>query len=218
MSFSKLEEIKCQCGEVFEAELWNAINVVEDPELKDALLAGEINIVCCPACGQILYAEHFILYHDPRHELIAFVYPLSFADRKEHWERKMREDFEQATKDLLAEEVITYEPVLLFGLDALYDIVRTEEEDLDEIAILEYCAKDLGLSLIHLKPSLSRPLHIPMVIPRKHIKGAMPREEILAGLDVLLEYNERLTCFDRLRHLIEHNKDWELDKKLVKEK
>ena len=216
MSFAKLEEIKCQCGEVFEAELWNAINVVEDPELKDALLCGEINIVCCPACGQILYGDHFILYHDPKSELIAFVYPISFAEQKAHWEAKMKDDFVQATKDLIADEVINYEPILLFGLDALTDIVRTEEEDLDEISILEYCAKDLGLTLIHLKPSLSRPLHIPMVLPKLPSKGDGIRKEILAGLDVLLKYNDRLTCFDRIRHLIEHNKNWHLDKKLIK--
>jgi hypothetical protein len=216
MSFAKLEEIKCQCGETFEAELWNAINATEDPELKDALLCGEINIVRCPACGQMLYAEHFLLYHDPQNEMIAFVYPSTFADKREHWEKKMMDDFQSALVQMEDGEKINYEPVLLFGLDALTDIVRTEEEDLDEISILEYCAKELGLELIKLQPSLSRPLHIPRTLPRLKIKGAGLREEILAGIDVLLKYNDRLTCFSRMRHLIGHDKKWHLDERLIK--
>jgi len=65
--------------------------------------------------------------------------------------------------------------------------VRTEEEDLDEISILEYCAKDLGLELVRLKPSLSRPLHIPRTLPRRKTKGASLREDILGRPGSALE-------------------------------
>jgi len=216
MSFAKLEEIKCPCGEVFEAELWNAINASEEPELKEALLCGEINVVCCPACGQIFYAEHFILYHDAPNEIIAFVYPMSFSPQASYWAAKMKEDFQMAIKDMEAAEKITYEPLLLFGLDTLAEIVRADEADLDEVAILEYSAKDLGVDLIRLKPALSRQLQIPKLMPRLRAKDGDIREEILAGLDRLLKHNEHLSSYNRIRHLIEHNKNWHLDKKLVK--
>ena len=75
MSTAKLEQIRCPCGEGFEADLYNSINAEDDPDLKESLVCGEINVVCCPKCSQIFYAEHFVLYHDPSVELIAFVYP-----------------------------------------------------------------------------------------------------------------------------------------------
>lgn len=216
MSFAKLEEIQCPCGEVFEAELWNAINAAEEPELKETLLCGEINVVCCPACGQIFYAEHFILYHDSPNEIIAFIYPKSFASQKTHWAAKMRKDFEAAIADL-SEEKIDYEPMLFFGLDEFTEIARAEEADADEVCILEYCAKDLGLELIRLKPSLARDLQLPKVLPKIKQKNGDLREEILAGLDRLLKHNEHLSSYNRIRHLIEHNKNWHLDKKYIRQ-
>jgi len=216
MSFAKLEEIQCPCGEAFEAELWNAINAQEDPELKEAMIGGEINVVCCPACHEIFYAEHFILYHDSASEIIAFVYPTSFAPQATYWASKMKEDFKTALKDMDPGEIIDYEPMLFFGLDTLAELVRAEEEDTDEISILEHCAKDLGLTIIRLKPSLVRPLQMPRVLPRFAVKSGDLRDEVLAGLDRLLKYNGNLSCFNRIRHLIEHNKAWRLDKELIK--
>ena len=55
MSISNLEEITCPCGEVFEAELLSAISVGDNPELKEALMAGEINLATCPKCGRMFY-------------------------------------------------------------------------------------------------------------------------------------------------------------------
>jgi len=217
MSFAKLEEITCPCGEVFEAELWNAINAREDPELKEALTCCELNVVCCPACGEIFYAEHFILYHDSASEIIAFIYPSSFEPQADYWASKMKEDFAKALQDLTTDEKIDYQPMLLFGLESLASILRSEEQDFDEISILEYIAKELGLSLIRIKPSIARRLQIPWLLPRVPIKGGELRDEILAGLDRVLKHNEHLTCYNRMRHLIEHNKKWTLDKNLIKQ-
>lgn len=214
---SKLEEITCPCGEKFEAELWNAINAVEDPELKEALISGEINVVCCPACGEIFYAEHFLLYHDSRNEIIAFVYPSSFQHQATYWAEKMRRDFETAVAELMPEERVDYEPVLLFGLDSLADLLRAEDEEGDEVTILEHVASDLKLKLINLKPSLARPMRMPRVIPCcGGAKSDDMREEIMDGLRKLLKHNTNLEAYRKLLDSIERNKNWKLDKKLLK--
>lgn len=216
MSLTKLEEIKCPCGETFEAELWSAINATEDPELKESLECGEINVVCCPACGELFYAEHFLLYHDSSMELIAFVYPTSFSAHATHWAAKMREDFEKAKEELLPEQRIPYEPLLIFGLDALADLIHHEEEENDEVCILEYMAKELELGLIYLKPSLVRSLHLPRLLPYFPVKGGDRREGIMAGLKRLVKHNEHLTHYKDLLNAIEQNPDWTLNENLVK--
>ena len=48
-------EIKCNCGETFEAEVWKAVNVFDDPDLKDVILSGRFNTVECPHCKKVFY-------------------------------------------------------------------------------------------------------------------------------------------------------------------
>jgi hypothetical protein len=218
MSTAKLEEICCPCGEIFEAELWNSIDVKRNPELKEMLIAGEINVVCCPACHEIFYAEHFILYHDPDDELLAFVYPLSFANQYSYWKQKMNEDFSKAMDAFPEEEKINYEPVLLFGLNSLVQIINRDTEEKDEVAILRHMAEELGLSTINLKPSLTRMKNMPRLLPRIKHKGKTERKDILAGLKKLLGHNKNLTLYRDLCDEIEKNKDWGLEDKLIVKK
>jgi hypothetical protein len=216
MSTRKLEEIKCPCGEVFEAELWNGISVSEDPDLREALLSGEINIVCCPACSEVFYAEHFLLYHDSENELLAFVYPSSFADQSGQLENKMMADFDRAMKDFDPERQFSYKPVLLFGLDALVELIRRDEEENDEAAILEYIAEDAGLSVIRLHQYLARPHRIPKALPYLPMKTGDQREKIIAGLRMLLEKNEHLSLYRELLHAIETDPQWKLAPEFIK--
>ena len=217
MSLSKLEVVKCPCGETFEAELWNSINVNQDPELKEALLAGEINVVCCPGCHEIFYAEHFILYQDSLSELLAFVYPLSFSEQRAYWTSRMNEDFQKAVGAFDEDKRIDYKPVILFGLDELVEIINTEEELNDEISILKYIAQDLGISTMMLHPSLARPRNVPKVIPRVKIKDGCMREEIIGGINKLLSHNRNLIHYKKLLESIEKDRKWSLDKSLIKE-
>jgi hypothetical protein len=216
MSISKLEEIRCPCGEVFEAELWSAISGSEDPDLKEALLCGEINIVCCPACSEIFYAEHFIIYHDVKNEILAFVYPFSFSENAEAWIQKMKDDFANAMVDMLPEIKPDYEPIVLFGLDALVEIIRDDDEMNDESKILEYIAEEHGLMVIELIPSAARQSKLPALLPSLASKRGNLRDQVLAGLICLLEHNDRLTHYQELFKKISNDPNWDLDKKLIK--
>ncbi|MFH1368823.1 MAG: CpXC domain-containing protein [Elusimicrobiota bacterium] len=215
MSTTKLEEIRCPCGEVFEAELHNAINSVDDPELKKALISGEINVVCCPKCNQIFYAEHFVLYHDPGSELIAFVYPTSFSADEKYWRDRMSEDFKKALA-ALPDNAITYHPIILFGLDSLVGIIREEEEIDDEICVLEYWAENLGLNILHIRPSIARDKKLPRCIP--FAPGHSQRAGIIAGLNKILSHNSSLQWFEKLLKIVEHHKDWRIDEKALSKK
>ncbi|MCB4790559.1 MAG: CpXC domain-containing protein [Elusimicrobia bacterium] len=218
MSLSKLEEVKCPCGEVFEAELWNSIEVAKDPDLKEQLLGGEINIVCCPECHQIFYAEHFILYLDTQNEIIAFVYPLSFSKRRDYWKSKMEKDFEKVMDQFVPEDRLDYKPELLFGLDSLVNLIHENDQASDEAAVLFYSAESLGLSLIELRPCLARLNGMPRTIPLLKSKNDDIRSEALQGLARLLKHNDRLTCYKKFYDQIQSDPNWALKKELIKPK
>lgn len=216
MSTTKLEEIRCPCGEIFEAELYNSINSTEDPGLKEALLSGEINVVCCPKCNQIFYAEHFLLYHDPEAQLIAFVYPQSFETDEEFWRKRMNEDFEKAMETMPDGAEITYQPMVLFGLDRLVDIIREEEEINDEISILEYSFSDIGVDILRLKPAAARERKLPRCIPCA--PGESQRTGVIKGLKKILAFNPSLQWFEKLLKLVERHKEWRVDAETLAEK
>ncbi len=218
MSTAKLEEIHCPCGEEFEAELWNSINPNEDPELKEALLCGEINVVCCPKCGQIFHAENFLLYHDSASEILAFVYPASFAGEAARWKERMENDFARATAATPEEERIEYRPVLLFGLEDLVNIIREDEAENDEVAIMEYTAREFGMTPVPLIPSLAREHSLPKCLPLMPLETKGLRDQILSGLRLLIQHNGHLTRYSRLLGQITKDRGWTLDKELVKGK
>ena len=74
-SFNDIDITCEQCGEEFRGTIWTAVHAKQDPELKDLLMGGELNMVMCPECSHVAYHEHFVLYQDPAAELVAYVYP-----------------------------------------------------------------------------------------------------------------------------------------------
>jgi hypothetical protein len=212
----KLEKIICPCGREFEAELWNAINVSEDPGLKEMAIAGEVNVVCCPECGTIFYAEHFLLYQDNNNEILAFVYPKEFEKEAGHWHRKMETDFKQAMAALETDKRLKYKPLLIFGLDTLLELVRNDEDENDEVAILNYVSKEIGVRLIQLHPSLTRELQLVKLLPYVPSAGAPLRDQVLAGLEKLVAYNPNLVRYKENFEHIKNNKHWSLDGSAIK--
>jgi hypothetical protein len=192
MTISNLEGIKCPQGHLFEAELLPAISVADNPELKEALIAGEINLVCCPVCGEIFYAECFILYHDSQNELIAFVYPLSFQEQAAQCKTKMKKEFDLAVANFEDKHKIHYEPLLLFGIEDLVLLLRLEQNIEDEESILKYIAPKLYLKVIKISPSLSRRLGVPKLLPIPKTHKELSLKALTDGLQTLIKYNSHL--------------------------
>jgi hypothetical protein len=210
MSYLSNEEITCShCQFPNEAEVWSIINVREDPELRDLLLGGELNMAECSACKEIFYAEHFVIYHDPDFELMAFVYPFSYRDQKSEWEEKTRGDFQMLQQGLEA-EVIRYQPVTLFGLDELIQMVEWDEEASVQSDIVEALARQNGLSVYHLKKSVARQKSLPMVLPYKEDAQPTVRESVLAGLTEIHAINDRLFLYEKAREVLDADATWEL--------
>lgn len=217
MSISNLEEIKCPCGEVFEAELLSAISVSDNPELKESLIAGEINLVCCPACGEMFHAERFILYHDSSNELIAFVYPLSFQSQAAQCKQKMLNEFKAAVDNFEDKNRISYEPLLFFGIEELVLMLKAEQELEDEESVLIYTAPELDLNLVKIPSSFARKLNIPKVFPV--LKGEKKFSETsITALKKLIKHNPNLLHYVKFSEKLSKNKELaeEINKKVKK--
>ncbi len=69
-------QINCpNCGTPFAAEVTQIIDVGRQPELKQKLLSGQLNVAVCPACGSGGQLASAMLYHDPAHELFMMYVP-----------------------------------------------------------------------------------------------------------------------------------------------
>jgi hypothetical protein len=206
MTILNLDKIKCSKGHLFEAKLLSAVSVSDNPELKEALVAGEVNLVSCPKCGEVFYAECFILYHDSKNELIAFVYPLSFQEQAVQCKAKMKKEFELALANFEGKQKIKYDPLLLFGIEDLVLLLRTEQDIEDEESILKYLASKLSLNTIKIAPNLARKLGIPKILPMPKGEKKLEFKSLISSLQILIRHNPNLLHYVELFEKISNHK------------
>lgn len=69
-------ELQCpHCGNTQETIVWQSLNVTLDPELKQKLLAAEINLFKCKKCHKKTFINAPLLYHDMRQRFFVQYYP-----------------------------------------------------------------------------------------------------------------------------------------------
>ena len=144
----QLVTVNCaHCGFPFQIPVFSIIDVKQNPELKRALLSGELNAAKCPSCGQMNYIGGPLLYHDPSHEFLAVYIPME-ANIPEAERQKIIGELTNALMNgLPAEERRGYmlTPQQFFDLETLirkileYDGVTSEmlEASSRKIALLE---------------------------------------------------------------------------------
>lgn len=192
-------DVECTyCQHPNTVEVWSVINVKEDPELKDVLLGGELNMAECEACHKTFFAEHFLLYHDPEAELMAFVYPLINEVEREGWEKKTADDFKTSQDLALDEERLNYPALTLFGLDALLKLVEREDEEVLQAEIVSYLAKEKGLPTVTIKRSIARKLGVPALLLGEPAGAGIAANSSIAALERLIAINDRLNIYVEL--------------------
>ena len=197
MSILSTCEIKCSCDEVFESELWKAVSISDDPDLKNLVLSGQFNVVECPKCHKMFYWEHFFVYQDIVNEFVAYVYPKSFEKDAAYYRQKMLSEFKEVAKTMKQEIDIDFEPILFFGIEDLIATINSEDYLKDEIDVLKFIANDMGLDLITIKPSVARNMCIPHVLP-KHKNASTVKQNVINGLEKIVSYNPNLNEYKKL--------------------
>ncbi|MBK7216021.1 MAG: CpXC domain-containing protein [Candidatus Promineofilum sp.] len=63
-------QISCpNCGTPYVADIHQIIDAARQPQLKEMLLSGQLNVAVCPNCGAGGRIATPLLYHDPDHDL-----------------------------------------------------------------------------------------------------------------------------------------------------
>ena len=63
------------CGNRQETQFWHSINVRLNPELRENLFKGEINIFKCESCNTVAYIGHPLLYNDMQRNFCVQYFP-----------------------------------------------------------------------------------------------------------------------------------------------
>lgn len=207
-TFNEIDVTCEECAEEFTGTIWTAVHAQEDPELKDILLGGELNILMCPKCSRAAYQDHFVLYQDPAAELIAYIYPPNQAVEADFLHKAMRTSFLDAQQVYPLKERKEYEPILVFGLETFVEMMHEEESRAEQSQIAEAICKEQKIPYLLLRPSKARSLGLLRVLPVQGEARKADRQSVLAGLEKLLAVNPELDFYAALRSTIQKNKNW----------
>jgi len=197
MSFKATVDAICPKGcEPIEAQVWSFVRGDKDENLRDRLLVGELNMVLCEECKTHFSPDATVVYLDARVELLAFAFPKSYEKEIDKWRAKMKDDYKQMREALDSDLPVDLEPMCLFGLDALTDLLREEDSLEDEVMVAEHYCSELSLPVVKIARGFARERHLPRIVPVQG-KKEFSREEAKKGVTALLKANDRLVAFKR---------------------
>jgi hypothetical protein len=75
------------CGTPFRTGIYTLVDVTEQPELKAALLGGQLNVAVCPNCRTASMLAAPLVYHDAAKQLCLAYFPQELGGRPDEQER-----------------------------------------------------------------------------------------------------------------------------------
>jgi hypothetical protein len=131
MSQKRTHEIACpRCGQEQAVDLWDSLVVDEDPDLREALLAGRINRVACAGCRQSFRIDKPLVYHDREQEIFISFDPLVGGRTLAEAEQAFGDALQELNR-LLPPDVPPPEAHLVVDWSELVERVFLLEEGLD---------------------------------------------------------------------------------------
>ncbi|MHB2018956.1 MAG: CpXC domain-containing protein [Candidatus Xenobia bacterium] len=128
MTENALQPVRCpQCGQEFVAPLLDSINVLQHPEQREALLAGEVNVPVCPTCQTRFHVPRPILYFDARRGILVWCYPPTDEEKQKQILEEHRKLISQQFALLPAQLRPRKVRYIFGGLDELIDVVMVLE-------------------------------------------------------------------------------------------
>jgi hypothetical protein len=131
MSASKTYSICCpKCKTVQKVELYDSINVAQQPELKTALLENRLNRVQCAGCETPFRVDKPLLYHDADRNILIHWMPDTAVSREE-----ILDEFDKSMEELRAALPADIEPPrvrLVFTRVELIELIFIIEAGMEE--------------------------------------------------------------------------------------
>ncbi|MFO8037215.1 MAG: CpXC domain-containing protein [Anaerolineales bacterium] len=123
------------CQQPMVAEVTQVLNVRENPQVKQRLLSGLLNVNQCPHCGFQGQIPVPIVYHDPKKELLLTFNPPDPNLSMEEREGKMAPLLKKVTESLPPEERKGYlfQPQTMMTMDSLIKNVLKEDGVTEEM-------------------------------------------------------------------------------------
>lgn len=191
--------VECpHCGEGFDADFWTVVRGDRDQDVKELILSGEFDILMCPKCETMFQHEEPFLYIDPGKDILAFVMPEAYREKKDEWIARMKKDYEPVRATLAAGQGVTGDPLYFFGLAPLTALLETDRDREEETEVMEFMAREDGLNLLPVKPAAARELDITFSLPMP--AGLKGRAAALKAAEALRGRNDALP---RLKKLID---------------
>ena len=82
MSKHHIEKVTCpSCHHEGEFEVWDSINTVLDPEMKEKVLNQSIFLYTCPNCGETFRLNYPTPYHQMEDFIMIYLVPESEVEK-----------------------------------------------------------------------------------------------------------------------------------------
>lgn len=144
-------QITCPaCQTPFMGEVFQIVDVGLQPELKQLLLTGGLNVVQCPSCGTTTRVSTPFLYHDPDHEQFMVYVPLELSLGHDEQEKLIGQLVQRAMDQLPPEKRRGYmfQPQTILSLQTLMEKVLETEGVTPEMMARQRAQSDLLGELI----------------------------------------------------------------------
>lgn len=151
------------CRAMFDADIWTFVRGDADFEIRETIMSGEFNLFMCPSCGRIFSREETFVYLDLEDGL--FVFPSRCENEKDKWTAKMKEDCDAVRRSMEREDLFPGEPEIVFGVDALRDILLRETERGEESEVIKAMSEKEGFSWRLLEPRFAKKNALPAGAP-----------------------------------------------------
>lgn len=151
--------------EPFDVTYWSLVRADENPDLKESILGGELNLVRCPECNTYFHHDGELIYFDAPAELLVFVFSPKDKPREHELKEKIEHDYQIIKNSLLKDAHLNYPPLCVFGLAELQHLLHHEDELTAESEVIAAGAATQGLEVARLKPSYARENHFPLYVP-----------------------------------------------------
>ncbi len=136
MSARKTYTIRCpHCEREQTVELYDTVNVSQEPDLKTALYENRLNRVECPGCDAVFRVDKPLLYHDADHRILIHWMPDTAVTREE-----ILDEFDRSMDELRAALPAEMDPPrvrLVFTRPELVELIFIVEAGMDE-RVVEY--------------------------------------------------------------------------------